>query len=331
MEYRFVGKTGVQVSRLGLGTMSFGAEADEHQSALLYRACRDAGVNLFDTADIYAEGRSEEILGALIAPHRDEIVLATKAFFPTGKDANARGNSRYHLVRAVEASLRRLRTDRVDLFYLHRFDDRTHLGETLRAVEDLIRQGKVLYPAASNFAAWQVAKALGLAALHHLSPMVAIQPMYNLLKRTAEIEILPMAMQEKLAVFPYSPLAGGVLTGKYGMDPRAHSGGRLIENAMYTSRYRDRGHFAVAQRFVEKARALATHPVTLAVAWVAHHEAVTAPLLGARDVEQLRPALESLAIPMDAALYRELSALTEMPPPPTDRSEEVEGSGLGPR
>ena len=331
MDYRFIGKTGVRVSQLGFGTMAFGGDADAATSADLYRECRDAGINLFDTADIYSEGRSEEILGSLIRGHRDEIVLATKAFFPTSADVNARGNSRFHLVRAVEASLKRLGTERIDLYYLHRFDDRTDLAETLRALEDLIRQGKILYPAVSNFAAWQVEKALGLASRHQLSPVVALQPMYNLLKRTAEIELLPMAEHEGLAVFPYSPLAAGVLTGKYGADPTRRKTGRVVENAMYTSRYDNDGYFSAAVSFVAKAKEQGIHPVSLAVAWVAHHPAVTAPLLGARSVEQLKPALDSVRVPMDDGLYQVVSGLTAAPPPPTDRTEETTEHALGPR
>ena len=153
MDHVFLGRTGVRTSRLAFGTMSFGGDADEAESARLFAACRDAGIDHFDTADVYNGGRSEEILGRLVAGCRDEILVATKAYFPTGKGPNDRGTSRYHLVRAVAASLRPLSTDRVDLLYLHRFDDQTALDETLRAVDDLVRTGKVLYPAVSNFAA----------------------------------------------------------------------------------------------------------------------------------------------------------------------------------
>src|SRR3954451_15755484 len=188
---RLLGKTGVKVSRVALGAMSFGGDADEATAWQIYRAARDAGINLIDTADVYNEGRSEEFLGRFMrGGERDEVVLATKAYFPMGPGPNSRGSSRYHLVRAVEASLRRLQTDRIDLFYLHRFDDVTDIGETLRAVEDLVRAGKILYPACSNFSAWQVAHALGIARTEGFAPMVAVQPMYNLVKRTAEIELL---------------------------------------------------------------------------------------------------------------------------------------------
>ncbi len=330
MRYRFVGNTGLRVSELGFGTMSFGAEADDATSRKLFTRCRDAGVNLFDCANVYANGRSEEILGKLIQSSRDEVVVTSKAYFPTSSDANARGSSRYHLVRAVEASLRRLNTDRLDIFYLHRFDERTSLEETLRAVEHLVQSGKVLYPAVSNFAAWQVTKALGVAARLNFAPIVAIQPMYNLVKRQAEVELLPMAQSESLAVFSYSPLGGGLLSGKYGAGERPTSG-RLQENAMYKTRYAAEWNYEVAARFTQLAKERGLHPATLAIAWVLAHPAVTAPLLGARSVEQLNPCL--LATGMDLATddYETLSSLSPTPPPATDRNEEGTANNYGTR
>jgi aryl-alcohol dehydrogenase-like predicted oxidoreductase len=201
MTYRFLGKTGVKVSTIAYGTMSFGGDADEAGSKALFGACRDAGVNHFDCADMYAGGRSEEILGRLIKDCREEVIITSKTYFATSKDVNAMGASRRHILYAVEASLRRLQTDRIDIYYIHRFDDRTALEETLRALDDLVRQGKVVYLGASNFAAWQVAKALGISAKEGLAPFACIQPMYNLVKRQAESEILPMAQSEELGVF----------------------------------------------------------------------------------------------------------------------------------
>ncbi|HJL18135.1 MAG TPA: aldo/keto reductase [Sandaracinaceae bacterium LLY-WYZ-13_1] len=322
MEQVFFGRTGMRISKLGLGTMSFGGDADEATSRALFERARDAGVTFFDCANVYAKGRSEEILGRLIAPCRDEVVLATKAYFPSGRGANARGGSRYHLVRAVEASLRRLSTDRVDVFYLHRFDDDTPLEETLRGVEQLVAQGKVLYPAVSNFTAWQTARALGVQERHGWAPLVGTQPMYNLVKRTAEIEILPMAEAEGLAVTPYSPLGGGLLSGKYGREARPEAG-RIVDNPMYGERYGHAWVYEVAERFTALARERGLHPVTLAVAWVAAHPAVTAPLVGARSVAQLEPALAAAELTLDEELHAAVSALSPAPPPATDRNEEA--------
>ena len=327
---RWLGRTGVRVSSLALGCMPFGGDADDATSAALYARARDAGVTLYDTADVYNHGRSEEILGRLSAGHRDEIVVATKAYFPTGADGNARGTSRYHLVRACEASLRRLGRDCVDIYYLHRWDDRTDLDETLRAMDDLVRAGKVLYPACSNFAAWQVARALGAAALARLAPLVAVQPMYNLLKRQAEVELLPMASALEVAVIPYSPTAGGLLTGKWGVDRRPSSG-RMTSNPMYQTRYADPAYLAAADGLRAIALELGVAPAALAVAWVAAHPAVTSVLLGARSVAQLDELLAADAIAMTPKLRARLAALTPEPPPATDRNEERGAATFGAR
>ena len=321
MQYRILGSTGVEVSRLCMGTMTFGREADPQASAAIYHRCREAGVNFFDCANGYAGGDSERILGELIAGQREEVVITSKAYFPVGEDRNARGLSRYHLLNSVEASLKRLNTDRIDVFFLHHWDDRTPIEEALRALDDLVRQGKILYPAASNFAAWQYAKALGISAKEGWSALKAIQPMYSLVKRQAEVEILPMARAENLGVISYSPLGGGLLTGKYAaLETRA---GRIVENTMYAARYSQEWAHHAARRFADLARDRGFHPAALAVAWVAAHPAVTAPIIGARNLEQLEPALGALDLDMTPELYAELCALTPAPPPATDRSEEV--------
>lgn len=326
----FLGKTGVKVSRIALGTMSFGGDADEAVSAQIWRAARDAGVNLIDTADVYNAGRSEEVLGRLMREERDQIVLASKAYFPMGTDPNARGTSRYHLVRAVEASLRRLATDRIDLYYLHRFDDVTDLGETLRAIDDLVRAGKILYPACSNFAAWQVAHALGRQAAAGWAPLVAIQPMYNLAKRQVEVEILPMARALGIGVIPYGPTGGGLFTGKYGVG-RAPERGRLLDNNMYKVRYADPALLALADRFCALAAELGHTPATLAVAWVASHPDVTSVLVGGRTAEQLAPTLAAGGLALDAETRARISALSPEPPPATDRNEEQSAHNYGNR
>lgn len=330
MQYRLLGPTGLKVSSLCLGTMSFGGESDEASSSSMFHRARERGINVFDTADVYQGGESERILGRLIGPCRDEVVLKSKAYFPTGRDVNARGSSRFHLVRAVEASLRRLGTDRLDLFYLHRFDEHAALDETLRALDDLVHQGKVLYLGASNFSAWQFMKAQGVTAARGLTPLVALQPMYNLVKRQAEVELLPMAASELIAVFPYSPLGGGLLSGKYKRDQRPNEG-RLQRVKMYTDRYAEPSYFETAERFSALAEELGLHPASLAIAWVMSHPAVTAPILGARDLGQLEPALAALEVPMTSELRARISALSPEPPPATDRNEERTGNDFGRR
>jgi aryl-alcohol dehydrogenase-like predicted oxidoreductase len=321
MEYRLLGNTGVKVSSLCYGTMSFGGDADEETSAAMYRRCREAGINFFDCANGYAGGRSEEILGDLIKGERYEVIVTSKVYFPVGDDINARGATRRHIFQAVEDSLRRLNTDWIDVYFIHHFDDLTPLEETLRALDDLVRQGKILYPAASNFAAWQVAKALGISAQRGWARFECIQPMYNLVKRQAEVELLPMAQSEKLGVIPYSPLGGGLLSGKYGRDRRPGAG-RLMENKMYQTRYGDEQVYATAEDFSDFARENGYQPAALAVAWVRSHPGVTAPIIGSRNLEQLNGSLESIAIEMTPELREKISAFSPTPPPATDRNEE---------
>lgn len=321
MEYRFLGKTGIKVSQLCFGTMPFGGQADEATSKALFARCRDAGINFFDCANVYNKGRAEEILGALITEHRDEVVITSKVYFPMSEDMNARGASRRHILMAAEASLKRLQTDRIDLYFVHRFDEMTALEETLYALELLVRQGKVVYLGASNFAAWQVEKALGIAERQGWALFDCIQPMYNLVKRQAEVEILPMAQAERLGVIPYSPLGGGLLSGKYGKRKKPR-GGRLTENKMYETRYGDLHYFEIAEKFTAFAESHGFHPASLAIAWVGAHPAVTAPIIGARTVEQLEPALASVDIPMTLELREAISRLSPEPPPATDRTEE---------
>lgn len=326
MRYSLLGSTGVTVSRLALGTMTFGGEADEAASNAIFGRARDAGVNFVDTADVYNDGRAEVTVGRLLRTCRDEVVLATKGHYPMGPGYNARGNSRFHLQRAVEASLERLDTDRIDIYYLHHFDDHTDLGESLRTLEDLVRQGKVLYPACSNFAAWQVAHGLGLAARHGWAALCAVQPMYNLLRRQAEVEILPMAQALRLAVVAYGPTAGGLLSGKYvGCAPPNDT--RFGNDPMYQARYRDASNWTMAEAFTRVAAELGFRPATLAVAWTASHPAVSSVLLGARAVQQIEETLGAADLLMDPAVRARVSALTPPPPIATDRTEERSAPG----
>ena len=222
---------------------------------------------------------------------------------------------------AVEASLKRLNTDYLDVYFLHHFDHDTPIEQTLRALDDLVKAGKILYPAASNYAAWQIAQALGVSAHEGWARFEVIQPMYNLVKRQAEVEILPMAQANKLGVIPYSPLGGGLLTGKYGSKRRPDSG-RLMQQESYIKRYRESMYYDVAEHFTNFAQAGGYDPAALAVAWVASHPAITAPIIGARNLDQLAGSLKSLEIDMTPELRAEISALSPEPPLPTDRAEE---------
>ncbi|QJD87483.1 aldo/keto reductase [Cohnella herbarum] len=322
MKYRTVGKTGIQVSELCFGTMSFGGNADKETSKQLFYRCLDKGINFFDTANVYSSGVSEEILGELIAGKRDELVITSKAGFPTGEDLNARGASRRHLFLSVEQSLKRLKTDRLEFYFIHRFDSLTAIEETVRALDDLQRQGKILYPAVSNWAAWQISTALGISMRESLARFELVQPMYNLVKRQAEVEILPLAEYEQLGVISYSPLGGGLLTGKYGVGKRPSSG-RLVDQVNYTKRYEEESYYATADRFNAYAEEQGVHPATLAVAWVMSHPGITAPIIGARNLEQLEPSLAAVDLDFRREQRNEISALSIDPPLATDRSEEA--------
>ena len=322
MQYTVLGRTGVTVSRLCFGTMSFGAEADEEMSIKMFQRCREAGVNFFDCADVYSDGRAEEILGRCIATCRDELVLISKVCGPMGDDPNARGLSRRHITAAVEASLKRLKTDRLDIYFAHKFDGATDLEHTLRTFDDLVRDGKILYPAVSNWAAWQIATALGISKSQKLARFECMQPMYNLAKRQAETELLPLAEAENIGVIPYSPMGGGLLSGKYGVDYKPDSG-RLLERDMYAKRYSLDQYFETAQRFTAHAQERGVAPASLAVAWVMAHPAVTAPIIGARNLEQLESSLASVDIDMTPEWRAEIAALSPAPPSATDRLEET--------
>lgn len=321
MQFRILGRTGVKVSQLCFGTMSFGAEADEATAAAMFKRCREIGINFFDCANSYSTGRAEEILGKLAASERNELVLTTKVCSPMGKGVNDRGLSRRHIMLQVEASLRRLKTDRIDLLFVHHFDRDTPMEETLRALDDLVEQGKILYPGVSNWSAWQIAKAHGVAAREHLARFECIQPMYNLVKRQAEVEILPFAQSEQVGVIPYSPLGGGLLSGKYSTKDKPEQG-RLVQNKMYNKRYGEGMYYEIAENFTAHAQSRGLHPATLAIAWVMAHPAITAPIIGARNVEQLEASLAAVDVPMTPAWWQEISALSYEPPLATDRSEE---------
>jgi len=319
MKTRPLGRTGVEVSELCFGTMSFGGDADEATSGAMFKACRDAGINFFDCADQYNKGKSEEILGRLIKGERDSLVLTTKCFNPMGDDINARGTSRRHVTRAVEASLKRLQTDRVDVLFLHMYDKRTPIEESMRALEDMVRAGKVLYPAVSNWSAWQTQRAVDLQERHNWARLQVVQPMYNLVKRQAEVEILPMCEANGIGCIPYSPGAAGLLSGKYS----GQANGRLKTNKMYEARYGETWMFEVADKYVALCKQKGLHPVSAAVAWVGSHPAVTAPIIGARNLDQLKDSLAAVKIDMTPALRAELTAVSRTPAPATDRLEET--------
>lgn len=303
--------SGDSPARFAFGTMQFGGKADETASRALFDACRAAGIRHFDTAYVYTGGASETLLGKCAAVERDQLFIATKAGY-------VGGNSRSNILTTFDESRTRLGMDVVDLLYLHRFDDDTPLEETFETLAELQTAGKTRYIGVSNFAAWQVMKAQSIAKSFG-TRIDVIQPMYNLVKRQAEVEILPMCASEDILPVPYSPLGGGLLTGKYA----GGRGGRLTEDDRYGARYGQQQMHDTAQALVDLAEEVGSDPATLAVAWAAHHSARPVPILSARSAEQLRPSIEGMRYPMDDDLYARISALSPTPPPATDRLEEA--------
>jgi aryl-alcohol dehydrogenase-like predicted oxidoreductase len=301
--------------------MSFGGDADQATSAQMFHRCREAGINFFDCANVYAGGKSETILGKLIADCRDELVITSKVATPVGKGPNAGGLSPRHIYLQIDRTLQRLGTDRLDVYFCHHFDPHTPIEETFRAFENLIRAGKILHVGLSNWSAWQTAMALGTCRRLGLATPKVLQPMYNLTKRTCEIEILPLAADRNLAVIPYSPLGGGLLTGKY-LGGRDQVEGRIATNQIYAKRYGEHRYDEIAGAFVDYARDHGHNPVTLAVAWVKSNPAVTAPIIGARNVEQLEDSLAAADLDLTDDQRAEITALTPPVPLATDRTEE---------
>ncbi len=305
----FQTKSGRPVSSYSFGAMQFGGNADETASAEMYSACREAGINFFDTAFAYTEGKSERILGALVAPERDDIFVATKCA-PTGNGVG-------YINDQFAQCLDRLAMDSVDLLYLHKWDDSTPLEESFAALAAHVASGAVRHIGVSNYSAWQVMKAQRIANDLDLT-ISFIQPMYNLVKRQVEVEILPMAASEGFAICPYSPLGGGLLTGKY----VSGTAGRLADSKMYNARYAPTWMGEVAAELLSLANERGVSAATLAVAWVARNAAVHGPIISARSVEQLQPSLDAMSFEMDDELYAKITALSPTPAPATDRLEE---------
>jgi aryl-alcohol dehydrogenase-like predicted oxidoreductase len=295
MELRPLGRTGTFVSELCLGTMTFAREADEATSARMLDAYLEAGGNFVDTADVYAGGHSEEVLGRLLKGRRDQVVLATKGHFATGDGPNDRGSGRLHLTRAIDASLRRLQTDRIDLYQVHAWDAYTPIEETLAALDDLVHQGKTRYLGISNFFGWQVTKATGLQRHHGWAPFVTIQPQYSLVTRDIEREVLPAALDAGLGVLPWGPLGGGFLSGKYHRDAPPPPDSRIADAAddleEAWARRATARNWAIVDAAERVARQTGRSMAQVAINWLLSRPGVTAPILGARTSEQLEDNL----------------------------------------
>ncbi|HML00734.1 MAG TPA: aldo/keto reductase [Acidimicrobiales bacterium] len=319
MEYVRLGRSGLPVSRLCLGTMTFGLQCDEDVSRSILDHAIESGITFIDTADAYplggdlsTVGRTEEILGRALAGRRPDVVLATKCFMPMGPHPWDAGMSAKHILSAVDASLRRLQTDYLDLYQLH-FDDRlTPLDETLRALDDVVRAGKARYVGVSNWMAWRLALAVGRSELARLSPVTSVQPRYNLLYRANERDLFPLCQQVGIGVIPYNPLAGGLLTGKHERRQQVTEGRFNLGSAgaLYRDRYWHDREFDTVDALRPLAADAGVTVAHLAVGWVLAQPAVTAPIVGASRPEQLDDALTAVDEPLDPALLAGLDELT---------------------
>jgi aryl-alcohol dehydrogenase-like predicted oxidoreductase len=320
VEYRPLGATGVQVSPLCLGAMMFGAwgNPDHDESIRIIHAALDAGINFIDTADVYSRGESEEIVGkALAGGRRDDVVLATKFHGSMGDDPNERGNSRRWIMREVDASLRRLGTDWIDLYQVHRFDEGTDLDETLGALTDLVRAGKIRYLGSSTFPAHLIVEAQWVAERRGRERFVCEQPPYSMLVRGIEADVLPVCERYRMAVIPWSPLAGGWLSGRYrkGAEAPASTRAGRIPRRYDLSLPENQRKLDAADRLAQLAEKAGLTLIELAIAFVLRHPAVTAPIIGPRTMEQLESQLRALEVQLDDEL---LDRIDEIVPPGTN-------------
>jgi len=303
MEYRTLGRTGVKVSPLCLGTMNFGGPTDEANSIAIINRALAAGINFIDTANVYTGGRSEQIVGQALQENgqRDQVVLATKVYGRMGDGPNDLGVSRYHIIKACEDSLRRLQTDHIDLYQLHRPPMDVPQDETLRAFDDLIRAGKVRYIGASTHPAWKVMEAIAISEKLGLNRYISEQPPYNLLDRRVENELIPLAQQHGLAILPWSPLAGGILTAKYPVDGPYPGGSRgARESGRFVERITRQGR-QVAAKLAEIAAQRDMNAAQLAMLWLKDQPGVTSPIIGPRTMAHLETMLPLLDMSLDEA------------------------------
>ncbi|MCB0043390.1 MAG: aldo/keto reductase, partial [Caldilinea sp.] len=297
-----------QVSVIGLGTNQFGGKVDQAGVNEIIDGALDLGINFIDTADVYQQGRSETALGVALKGKWERVVLATKAFFPTGDGPNDKGVSRYHLVNAVEASLRRLQSDHIDLYQMHRWDDATPIEETLRALDDLVRSGKVRYVGASNYMAWQLARANLLAEFNHWTPFVSIQNHYHMFEREQEREIIPFCNAHNVGILPFFPLAGGFLTGKYKRGEAAPAGSRG-ENSPYVQKYMTDANYDKVEKMTAWAEERGHTMGELAHAWLLAQPSVSSVISGATKLSHVQANAKAADWALTAEEFAEVNGV----------------------
>lgn len=313
MEYRRLGRAGLKVSEICLGTMTFGNGADEAEAKRMVDAAFDAGVNFFDTANAYVGGVSETMLGKALKGRRADAIVASKVFNPMGGRPNDSGMSRLHIMQAVEDSLRRLQTDYLDLYYIHHVDHQTPLDEMLQAFDDLVRQGKVLYTGCSNYEAWRLMKSLSISDARGWARFVAYQPQYSLVVRDIDEEIVPACASEGLGVVAWSPLASGYLAGKYTPGSLKVQGTRSAEGWGFQSRFFAPNHGEILQALFDVAKEIGKSPAQVALRWVMDQPFMTSAIVGARNAQQLGETLAAGGWRLPAEALAKLDSVSKQP------------------
>ena len=313
MRYRNVGRTGLKISEVSLGTMTFGHGTDEATAKRMVDMALAAGVNYYDTANSYGGGQSEVMLGKALAGKRRDVVLGTKFGNPMGPGPNDGGMSRAHIMQAVEASLRRLQTDWIDLYYIHHLDLETPLEEMLRALDDLVHQGKVRYIACSNYEAWRLCEALWISDHNGLARFEAYQPQYNLVVRDIEDELIPLCQHKGVGVVVWSPLAGGFLSGKYQPGQRSLPGTRSAEGWVFSSRFHAPNADDILAALFDVAHELGQSPAQVALRWIVEQPAITSVLIGARTLEQLQDNLQAGSFRLEGEPLERLNQVSRPP------------------
>jgi aryl-alcohol dehydrogenase-like predicted oxidoreductase len=313
MEYRRMGRSGLKVSEICLGTMTFGHGTDQAEADRIVNLAFDAGVNFFDTANAYGNGQSEVLLGKTLKGRRKDAIICTKVFNPMGPNPNDSGMSRVHIMRAIEDSLTRLQTDYVDVYYIHHVDEQTPLEEMLRAFDDLVHHGKVRYIACSNYEAWRLMEALWISETKNLARFECYQPQYSLVVRDIEEEIIPVCQRKGLGVVVWSPLAGGFLTGKYKPGDQQVAGTRSEEGWAYPKRYFAPNADETLGVLLEVAQEVGRSPAQVALRWVLEQPAITSAIIGARTVEQARDNMKAVGWQFPAEALARLNQTSALP------------------
>lgn len=314
MRYKQLGKSGLLVSELCLGTMTFGNEVNEGDSIEMIHRFLDRGGNFLDTADVYVKGESERIVGKAIKDRRSEVVLATKVRMRVGEGPNDFGYSRQRIIEGVEQSLRRLGTDYIDLYQLHVWDNITPIEEAVRALDDLVRSGKVRYIGCSNFLAWQMMKALSYSDFHHLARFISIQPQYSLINREMDREMLPLCKEETVGVIPWAPLGGGFLTGKYqkGETPTSGRLSRGVGESSWEKRALEK-NFTILEAVCDLAAEIDKTPAQIALNWLLQKEEITSPIFGATSHEQFEENIGSIGWQLTSEQWQKLDDVSKLP------------------